>query len=115
METTNTDTETASEVKVKIAEEMAKSQVEDFSEEDEKSVKEMLKNGVMYGHRKTKTNPKFKKYILSRSERARVDDKKYKKQVYNYARSFASAKVSLLREFGVVKNKRNDYTMTGDL
>ena len=74
METTNTDTETASEVKVKIAEEMAKSQVEDFSEEDEKSVKEMLKNGVMYGHRKTKTNPKFKKYIFANRNNIEIID-----------------------------------------
>lgn len=59
-------------------------------------------------------NEKFKKYILSRSERARNDDKKFKKQLYNYARSFASAKVSLLRELGVVKDKRNDYSIIGE-
>ena len=58
---------------------------------------------------------KFKKYILSRSERARNDDKKFKKQIHNYARSFASAKISLLRELGVIKNKRNDYTVMGAL
>jgi ribosomal protein L37E len=60
-------------------------------------------------------NDVFRKYILSRSERARNDEKKFKKQVYNYARSFASAKVSLLREMGVVKDKRNDYKIIGDM
>jgi len=60
-------------------------------------------------------NQKFKKYILSRSGRARNDEKIFKKQVHNYARSFASAKVSLLRELGVVKDKRNDYTIIGGI
>lgn len=60
-------------------------------------------------------NGKMKKYILSRSERVRKDENKLKKQVHNYARSFASAKVSLLRELGVVKDKRNNYTIIGDL
>lgn len=56
-------------------------------------------------------NEKFKQYILRRSERARNDDKKFRKQVYNYARSFASAKISLLRELGLIRDKRNDYTV----
>ncbi|MBR9677024.1 hypothetical protein GOV04_02690 [Candidatus Woesearchaeota archaeon] len=60
-------------------------------------------------------NEKFKQHILSRSERARNDEKKFKKQLYNYARSFASAKISLLRELGIVKDKRNDYTIIGEL
>ncbi|MBI2581045.1 hypothetical protein HYV85_04560 [Candidatus Woesearchaeota archaeon] len=59
-------------------------------------------------------NEKFKKYILSRSERARKDERVYRKQIHNYARSFASAKVSLLRELGVVKDKRNDYSIIGE-
>jgi len=59
-------------------------------------------------------NEKFKKYILRRSKRAERDEKVFKKQLYNYARSFASAKISLLRELGVVKDKRNDYTIIGD-
>ena len=60
-------------------------------------------------------NDTFKNYIKSRSERARKDQKKFEKQLHNYARSFASAKISLLRELGVVKDKRNDYSIMGDL
>jgi len=59
-------------------------------------------------------NAKFKEYILNRSERARNNSKVFEKQLSNYARSFASAKVSLLRELGVVRNKRNDYTIIGE-
>ena len=59
-------------------------------------------------------NEKFKSYILYRSERAKKDPKIFQKQLHNYARSFASAKISLLREFGVVRDKRNDYTIMGE-
>ena len=37
------------------------------------------------------------------------------KQLENYSQSFASSKISLLRELGVIKNKRNDYTVLGAL
>src|SRR3989338_4335581 len=60
-------------------------------------------------------NKKFCDYIHERSERAQKDPKIFKQQIHNYARTFASAKISLLRELGVVKNKRNDYTIVGDL
>ena len=60
------------------------------------------------------TNKNFQNYILERSEKARKDPKKFKQQIGNYARSFASAKISLLREFGVIKDKRNDYTVLGE-
>ena len=59
-------------------------------------------------------NEKFKDYIKYRGEKARKDPKIFQKQLHNYARSFASAKISLLREFGVVKDKRNDYTIMGE-
>jgi len=59
-------------------------------------------------------NEKFRDYIKYRSERAKKDPEIFQKQLHNYARSFASAKISLLREFGVVKNKRNDYTILGE-
>jgi len=39
--------------------------VEETSAADIELVKEMIKAGVVYGHKKTKTNPKFKKYILT--------------------------------------------------
>jgi len=56
----------------------------------------------------------FRDYIKYRSEKARKDPKIFQKQLHNYARSFASAKISLLRELGVVKDKRNDYTILGE-
>ena len=60
-------------------------------------------------------NKKFCDYIHERSERAQKDSKIFKQQIHNYARTFASAKISLLRELGVVKDKRNDYTIIGNL
>lgn len=74
MKILNTETETISESKVKIAEEMAKPQVEAFSEEDEKLMKEMIGSGVMYSHSKTKTNPKFKKYIFANRNNVEIID-----------------------------------------
>jgi small subunit ribosomal protein S2 len=66
----NTNTES----KIKMAEEMLKSQAESFSEEGEKILREMLENGVMYGHKKTKTNPKFKKYIFANRNNIEIID-----------------------------------------
>lgn len=60
-------------------------------------------------------NKKYQDYILERSKKARENNEVFKKQLYNYARTFASAKVSLLRELGVVTNKRNDYKIIGEL
>lgn len=60
-------------------------------------------------------NEKFKRYILNRSDRAKNSEKVFKKQIYNYARSFASAKISLLRELSVIRDKRNDYTIIGEI
>lgn len=60
-------------------------------------------------------NKKFCNYIYERSERAQKDPKIFKQQIHNYARTFASAKISLLRELGVVKDKRNDYTILEEL
>ena len=34
------------------------------SEEDLATVREMMKAGLMYGHKKSKTNPKFKRYVF---------------------------------------------------
>jgi len=61
------------------------------------------------------TNKKFCDYIYERSERAQKDSKILKQQIHNYARTFASAKISLLRELGLVKDKRSDYTITGEI
>ena len=60
-------------------------------------------------------NKKFRDYIYERSERAKRDSKIFKQQIHNYARTFASAKISLLRELGVVRDKRSDYTITGEI
>ncbi len=60
-------------------------------------------------------NKKYTDYIKRTSIRGKDNPELLKKQISNYARTFASAKVSLLRELGVVKNKRNDYTIVGEL
>lgn len=60
-------------------------------------------------------NKSFQDYIKSRSKKAESDPKIFKKQLGNYAKTFASAKISLLRELGIIKNKRNDYTILGEL
>lgn len=60
-------------------------------------------------------NKKFQDYIKERIKKARKDPGVFEKQLSNYAKTFASAKVSLLRELGVIKNKRNDYTIIGEL
>lgn len=60
-------------------------------------------------------NPLYKEYVSKRTKRGK-DDKEYlRAQLHNYAQSFASSKISLLRELGIVKNKRNDYTIIGEL
>ena len=61
-----------------------------------------------------KNNEKYKNYVRERSKRAREDPVIFEKQLTNYARSFSTAKISLLRELGLVKNKRNDYSIMGD-
>lgn len=60
-------------------------------------------------------NKEFQDYIKERSKRAKDNPKVFEKQLSNYARSFASAKISLLRELGVVRDKRNDYAIVGEL
>lgn len=61
------------------------------------------------------SNKQYQDYIKQRSRKARESHKIFQKQLSNYARSFASSKVSLLRELGVVKNKRNNYAIVGEL
>jgi len=82
-----------------------------------KEVYNFLKNGNN-GNRDLwnwfKNNEKFRNYILERSKRAREDPEVFEKQLTNYSRSFSTAKISLLRELGLVKNKRNDYTIMGE-
>ncbi len=87
----------------------------------EYSVLKEVYNHLKSGHNGNKDlwawfekNEKFRDYIKYRSEKARKDPKIFQKQLHNYARSFASAKISLLRELGVVRDKRNDYTILGE-
>lgn len=58
-----------------------------------------------------KNQEKYQNHIKQRSEKARNDQDAYDRQLHNYSRSFSSAKISLLRELGFIKNKRNDYTI----
>lgn len=57
---------------------------------------------------------RFVNYIKSWSRKAKSgDDETFNKQLNNLAMSFAGSKVALLREFGLIKNKRNDYSIVG--
>ena len=59
-------------------------------------------------------NNDFVSYVSEWS--AKNDNPKaFNKQLSNLAQTFGSGKISLLRELGVIKNKRNDYTVIGDL
>jgi len=47
---------------------------ENFSQENLQVLREMMKAGLMYGHKKSKTNPKFKPYIhITRNEIEIID------------------------------------------
>lgn len=48
-----------------LQQELAGELVEKASEADLEITKEMMGAGLMYGHKKSKTNPKFKKYIFT--------------------------------------------------
>lgn len=53
---------------------------------------------------------RFINYVESWS-RKRGRPEQLRKQIANLARTFSASKIALLRELGVVKNKRNDYTI----
>ena len=61
-----------------------------------------------------KNNPEFITYIKSWSSK-NDNPKAFEKQITNLAQTFGSGKISLLRELGIIKNKRNDYTIVGEL
>ncbi len=61
-----------------------------------------------------KKNPSFIKYIEAWSGK-KDNPKAFEKQINNLAQTFSSGKISLLREIGIIKNKRNDYTIIGDI
>jgi hypothetical protein len=59
-------------------------------------------------------NKDFRKYLEIWS-RKKSNAKEFEKQIANLSQTFASGKLSLLRELGVISNKRNDYTIIGEL
>jgi ribosomal protein L37E len=61
-----------------------------------------------------KKNPLFVAYVKKWSNKS-DNSKEFEKQLSNLAQTFSSGKISLLRELGVIKNKRNDYTIIGEL
>lgn len=64
MEKSSVKTETNAETDIQANEEMSEErEVGDESGVDLDILREMMKAGVMYGHKKSKTNPKFKSYI----------------------------------------------------
>ena len=61
-----------------------------------------------------KTNPIFVSYVKEWSSKS-GDTKEFEKQISNLSQTYGSGKISLLRELGVISNKRNDYTIIGEL
>ncbi len=63
-----------------------------------------------------KGNSSFYEFARAASKKARDGDMNgFKKQLQNLALTAASSKIALLRELGVLKNTRNDYTVIGRL
>jgi len=56
----------------------------------------------------------FNEYVKSWS-RKKGDPSEFRKQIRNMAVMFAQGKIALLRELGVISNKRNEYTVIGQL
>ncbi len=59
-------------------------------------------------------NRNFVDYVKNHSRKS-ADEKAFNKQLKNLSTTFASSKIALLRELGVIKNKRDDYTIIGGL
>jgi len=60
------------------------------------------------------TNPTFINYVKQWSRKVE-DSVAFEKQIKNLSPTFAAGKLALLRELGVIRNKRNDYTVLGEL
>lgn len=59
---------------------------------------------------------RFIDYVKSWSRKAKLGrEKDFQKQINNLTMTFSASKVALLREFGVIKNKRNCYDVIGEL
>lgn len=61
-----------------------------------------------------KSNDSFVSYLKVWSSK-KENPKSFNKQIEKLAQTFSIGKISLLREMGVIKNKRNDYTIIGEL
>jgi len=59
------------------------------------------------------TNPDFINYVKQWSRKT-DNPEAFEKQIKNLSITFAGGKLALLRELGVVSNKRNDYTIVGE-
>ena len=59
-------------------------------------------------------NPSFISYLEGWSSK-KDNPKIFEKQIYRLAQTFSVGKISLLREMGIIKNKRNDYTIIGEM
>lgn len=60
-------------------------------------------------------NDTFVNYIKSWSRKAQRDDLEgFSNQINNLSITFAGSKIALLRELGVIKNRRNNYSIVGE-
>jgi len=59
-------------------------------------------------------NRRFINYVKSWSRKVK-NEKKLREQMANVAAMFAQSKIALLREFGAISNKRNDYSVVGSM
>ena len=53
--------------------------------------------------------------MLERIKKGGKNKEVFEKQLGNYSKSYAASKISLLRELGAIRNKRNDYTIIGEI
>jgi len=60
------------------------------------------------------TNPDFINYLKQWSRKT-DNPEAFEKQIKNLSITFAGGKLALLRELGVISNKRNDYTILGEI
>ena len=61
-----------------------------------------------------KKNPEFVSYVKERSGKSK-NPKAFERQLENLSKTFGASKISLLRELGIIKNKRDDYTIIGEI
>lgn len=61
-----------------------------------------------------KENPEFVNYVTAWSTK-KDNPKAFEKQLHTLAQTFSAGKISLLREMRIIENKRNDYTIIGEM